>query len=248
MNFLRDLVIASRTCADHGVIDAYGHVSVRSPERPDRYWMSRALAPELITESDLVELDLDSQAIQDPAPALYNERFIHGEIYKLRPDVNAIVHNHSHAVIPFSCSNCRLRPLFHLAAFIGQGVPTWDIREAQRGSDMLVRNAALGQSLARKLGPHPAALMRGHGSVVVGASLPIAVGRTIYLDHNARMQQQTMQMVDHADEVVYLDDAEVQALSWQAYARSWDLWQTQWTARLAEETQARTRLTGLTSL
>ena len=239
MNLLQDLVIASRVCADHGVIDAYGHVSVRSADRPDRYWMSRAVAPELITEADLVELDLDSNAIMDKPPALYNERFIHGEIYKLRPDVNAIVHNHSHAVIPFSCSNCRLRPLFHLAAFIGQGVPTWDIREAQRGSDMLVRNAMLGQSLARKLGPHPAALMRGHGSVVVGATLPIALGRTIYLDHNARMQAQTLQLANDPDEVVYLDDEEVQALSWQAYARSWDLWQTQWVPRLAAEAALR---------
>ena len=240
MSLLQDLVIASRTCAEHGVIDAYGHVSVRSETSPERYWMARAVAPELITEADLLEFDLDSHRIQDGGPAAYNERYIHGEIYKVRPDVNAIVHNHSHAVVPFSCTGCRLRPIFHLAAFIGEGIPTWDIRDAQRGSDMLVRNSQLGQSLAQKLGNHPAALMRGHGSVVVGASLAIAVGRTIYLDHNAKMQLQAMQMQalqspGQLDDVVYLDDAEVEALSWQAYARSWDLWRTQWLPRLAAE-------------
>jgi HCOMODA/2-hydroxy-3-carboxy-muconic semialdehyde decarboxylase len=244
MSLLQDLVIASRTCAEHGVIDAYGHVSVRCDSDPNRYWMARAVAPELITEADLLAFDLDSNRIQDGGPAAYNERYIHGEIYKLRPDVKAIVHNHSHAVVPFSCTGCRLRPIFHLAAFIGEGIPTWDIRDAQRGSDMLVRNSSLGQSLARTLGHHPAALMRGHGSVVVGSSLAVAVGRTIYLEHNAKMQMQAMQMQamhhpEQADAVVYLDEAEVDALSWQEYARSWDLWRTKWLPRLAAEaTQA----------
>ena len=240
MSLLQDLVIASRTCAEHGVIDAYGHVSVRSDTSPDRYWMARAVAPELITEDDLLEFDLDSNRIQERGPAAYNERYIHGEIYKLRPDVHAIVHNHSHAVVPFSCTGCQLKPIFHLAAFIGEGVPTWDIREAQRGSDMLVRNASLGKSLAHKLGQHPAALMRGHGSVVVGANLAIAVGRTIYPDHNAKMQMQAMQMQamsspSGSKDVVYLDEDEVQALAWQSYARSWDLWRTRWLKRLASE-------------
>ena len=240
MSLLEDLVIASRTCADHGVIDAYGHVSARSPTDPNRYFMSRAIAPELITEDDILEYDLDSRAVVAGGPAGYNERYIHGEIYKLRPDVNAIVHNHSHSVVPFSCTPCTLRPIFHMSAFIGLGIPTWDIRDSQAGSDMLVRNSVLGRSLALALGAQPAALMRGHGSVVVGEKIQIAVGRTVYLDHNAKMQYQAMMMTGGGDSVVYMDDAEVAAnVAWQEYVRSWDLWKKKWQPRLAAEKAAR---------
>ncbi len=237
MSLKEDLVIASRTCAEAGVIDAYGHVSARSESDPQRYFMSRAVAPELIVEGDLIEYDLDSRPVHAGSPAGYNERYIHGEIYKVRPDVMAIVHNHSHSVVPFSCTPCKLRPIFHMSAFIGLGVPNWDIRDAMDGSDMLVRNSVLGASLAATLGAHPAALMRGHGSVVVGAKIQIAVGRTIYLDHNAKMQYQAMMMMGGSDEqVVYMDDSEVAAnVVWQEYVRSWDLWKTKWQARLAVE-------------
>lgn len=244
MSLLEDLVIASRTCAEHGVIDAYGHVSARSESDPNRYFMSRAIAPELITEEDILEYDLDSRAVVAGGPAGYNERYIHGEIYKVRPDVNAIVHNHSHSVVPFSCTPCKLRPIFHMSAFIGLGIPNWDIRDAQQGSDMLVRNSVLGKSLAATLGGHPAALMRGHGSVVVGEKIQIAVGRTVYLDHNAKMQYQAMMMTggmgNSGDSVVYMDDAEVAAnVAWQEYVRSWDLWKKKWLPRLAAEKMQR---------
>jgi HCOMODA/2-hydroxy-3-carboxy-muconic semialdehyde decarboxylase len=237
MSLHEDLVIASRTCAEAGVIDAYGHVSARSESDPHRYFMSRAVAPELIVEEDLVEYDLDSRPVHAGAPAGYNERYIHGEIYKARPDVMSIVHNHSHSVVPFSCTTCQLRPIFHMSAFIGLGVPNWDIRDAQAGSDMLVRNSVLGASLAAKLGKHPAALMRGHGSVVVGEKIQIAVGRTVYLDHNAKMQAQAMAMTGYRDDaVVYMDDSEVAAnVVWQEYVRSWDLWKKKWQPRLAAE-------------
>lgn len=240
MSLHEDLVIASRTCAEAGVIDAYGHVSVRSESDPQRYFMARQVAPELITEDDILEYDLDSRPLMAGAPAGYNERYIHGEIYKVRPDVMAIVHNHSHSVVPFSCTSCQMRPIFHMAAFIGLGIPNWDIRESQQGSDMLVRNSVLGASLAAKLGSHPAALMRGHGSVVVGAKIQIAVGRTIYLDHNAKMQYQAMMMSGGRDQaVVYMDDAEVAAnVVWQEYVRSWDLWKKKWLPRLAAEKAA----------
>jgi HCOMODA/2-hydroxy-3-carboxy-muconic semialdehyde decarboxylase len=240
MNHLQDLVIASRVCAEAGVIDAYGHVSARSESDPNHYFMSRAIAPELITEADLVEYDLDSKPVHAEAPAGYNERYIHGEIYKLRPDVMSIVHNHSHSVVPFSCTSCQLRPIFHMSAFIGLGIPNWDIREAQKGTDMLVRNAMLGRSLAEKLGKAPAALMRGHGSVVVGEKIQVAVGRTVYLDHNAKMQFQAMMMTGgREDAVVYMDDAEVAAnVAWQEYVRSWDLWKKKWLPRLAAENAA----------
>ena len=237
MSLIEDLVIASRTCAEAGVIDAYGHVSVRSDADPNRYFMSRAIAPELITEDDIIEFDLDSKPVIANGPPGYNERYIHGEIYKLRPEINAIVHNHSHSVVPFSCTPCQLRPLFHMSAFIGLGIPNWDIREAQMGTDMLVRNSFLGKSLALKLGQHPAALMRGHGSVVVGEKIQIAVGRTVYLDHNAKMQYQAMMMAGpNSDAIVYMDDSEVAAnVVWQEYVRSWDLWKKKWQPRLAAE-------------
>ena len=240
MSLLEDLVIASRVCVEAGVIDAYGHVSARSEADPKRYFMARQVAPELITEGDIVEYDLDSRPVNLNSPPGYNERYIHGEIYKARPDVMAIVHNHSHSVVPFSCTDCTLRPIFHMAAFIGLGIPNWDIRESQEGSDMLVRNSTLGASLAAKLGRHPAALMRGHGSVVVGEKIQIAVGRTVYLDHNAKMQAQAMAMTGYRDgAVVYMDDSEVAAIVvWQEYVRSWNLWKTKWLPRLAAEKAA----------
>jgi ribulose-5-phosphate 4-epimerase/fuculose-1-phosphate aldolase len=231
-----DLVVASRTLAEHGVIDAYGHASARSDTDPQRYYMARNLAPELVTEADIVELDLDSKPVAATGHALYNERFIHGEIYKARPDVRAIVHNHSHAVVPFSCTGCELKPIFHMAAFVGLGIPTWDIRDAQRGTDMLVRTAALGEHLARRLGKHPAVLMRGHGSTVVAENLQRAVGRTIYLDVNARMQLDAAQLAGGQRNIVFMDDAEVAAnVSWQNYERSWELWKRKALAKLAAE-------------
>jgi HCOMODA/2-hydroxy-3-carboxy-muconic semialdehyde decarboxylase len=123
--------------------------------------MSRNVAPELVTEADILEYDLDSNAVDANGRAVYNERFIHGEIYKKRRDVLAIVHNHSHAVIPFACTGVALQPIFHMSAFIGMGVPGWDIRDAKKGTDLLVRDAYLGEHLARTLGTHPAVLMRG---------------------------------------------------------------------------------------
>jgi HCOMODA/2-hydroxy-3-carboxy-muconic semialdehyde decarboxylase len=236
MSIIEDLVIASRVCVEHGVIDAYGHVSARNPTNPNTYYISRDLAPEFITAADILEMDMESQPINPNSPKSYNERFIHSEIYKARPDVHAIVHNHSHSVVPFSCSNCELRPIFHMSAFIGLGVPNWDIRDAQKGTDMLVRNSFLGKSLADKLSHHPAALMRGHGSVVVGEKIQVAVGRTIYLDQNAKMQYQAMLMASNPMEVVYMDDDEVAAnVKWQEYYRSWDLWKRKWQKKLAQE-------------
>ena len=230
-----DLVIASRTLAEHGVIDAYGHASARSEANPQRYLMARNLAPELVTETDILEYDLESNPINAGGIAVYNERFIHGEIYKLRPDVKAIVHNHSHAVIPFSCTGVALQPIFHMSAFIGLGVPGWDIRDARKGSDLLVRDAFLGEHLARTLGKHPAVLMRGHGSTVVGENIQRAVGRSIYLDINARMQMQAIAIANGERPIVFMDEAEVAAnVSWQNYDRAWDLWKRRVLQRLKE--------------
>jgi HCOMODA/2-hydroxy-3-carboxy-muconic semialdehyde decarboxylase len=232
----QDLVIASRTLAEHGVIDAYGHASARSQSNPQRYFMACNIAPELVTEADILEYDLDSNALDANGRALYQERFIHGEIYKARPDVMAIVHNHSHAVVPFSCTSVALQPIFHMAAFVGLGVPVWDIREAKKGTDMLVKDAYLGEHLARGLGTHPAVMMRGHGSTVVGENVQRAVGRTIYLDINARMQYQAILLAGDDGIVSYMDEAEVAAnVSWQNYERSWRLWKQKVLATLAAE-------------
>ncbi len=149
MSLIEDLVIASRTLAEHGVIDGYGHASVRSETDAQRYYMARAIAPELVTEDDILEFDLDSNALDARGRAVYQERFIHGEIYKLRPEINAIVHNHSPTVVPFACTHTALQPIFHMSAFIGLGVPTWDIRDAQRGTDLLVRTPGA-RPLARR--------------------------------------------------------------------------------------------------
>src|SRR5438093_11377717 len=170
---IEDLVAANRILVDQGVVDGYGHVSVRHDKAADRYLMSRSLAPELVTVADIMEYDLDSVPVDPRGRAVYLERFIHGEIYRVRPDVRAVVHNHSPSVIPFGVTGAPLRPLYHMSAFLWPGVPVFEIRSAGGpATDMLIRDAALGQALARSLGAGPVALMRGHGAVVVGASVP----------------------------------------------------------------------------
>jgi ribulose-5-phosphate 4-epimerase/fuculose-1-phosphate aldolase len=237
MSQIEDLVISYRTLAEEGVIDAYGHVSVRSDKNSNHYLMARQLAPELVTEDDILEFDLDSKPIDPRDRKFYNERYIHGEIYKARPDVMAVVHNHAPAVVPFSCtSRATLKPIFHMSAFIGLGVPNWDIRDAQKGSDMLVRTPQLGQSLAKKLGKYPAVLMRGHGSTCVGENLQRAVGRSVYLELNARMQFQAIVLAGPRGRINFMDAKEVAAnVSWQNYDRSWNLWRTRALEKLKSE-------------
>ncbi|HJY77537.1 MAG TPA: class II aldolase/adducin family protein [Burkholderiales bacterium] len=222
---LDDLVAAYRTLAAHGVIDAYGHVSLRSPRNPERYYLARSVAPELVTQEDLIEYDLDSHPMDAGGRESVNERFIHGEIYRARPEVKCVVHNHSPSVIPFSVTGVPMRALYHMASFIGEGLPNFEIRDVRKGTDLLVKDAALGKALAATLAKKPAALMRGHGSVVVGENLPRAVGRSIYLEQSARMQMQAITLAGPGGDVTYLDDAEVQAsVARQDYYRAWPLW------------------------
>jgi ribulose-5-phosphate 4-epimerase/fuculose-1-phosphate aldolase len=224
MSLFQDLVIAYRILAEEGIIDAYGHISVRCPKNPERFWMARSVAPELVTEVDIMEFDMQSEPVDAQGRAPVHERFIHGEVYKQRPEVMAVVHNHSPSVIPFCCTNTPLQPIFHMSAFIGLGVPNWEIRDAREGSDMLVRDTYLGASLANKLGQHPAALMRGHGAVVVGESLAVAVGRSVYLEQNARMQFQAEMLAGSDGKITFMDDKEVAAnVVWQEYGRFWNL-------------------------
>src|SRR4051812_16152031 len=151
MNELEDLVAAYRILAAHGVIDAYGHVSLRSPRDPGRYYLAKAIAPEKVSIEDLIQYDLESTAIDAGGRESVRERFIHGEIYKTRPEVMAVVHNHSPSVIPFSVTDVPMRPIYHMAAFVGEGLPNFEIRDAQKGTDMLVKTPALGKALALKL-------------------------------------------------------------------------------------------------
>jgi ribulose-5-phosphate 4-epimerase/fuculose-1-phosphate aldolase len=222
---LQDLVAAYRILASHGVIDAYGHVSLRSPRNPQRYYLARSVAPELVQEEDLIEYDLDSQPLDANGRESVLERFIHGEIYRARPEVMCVVHNHSPSVVPFSVTGVPMRALYHMAAFIGEGLPNFEIREVRKGTDLLIRDSALGQALAKTLAGKPAALMRGHGSVVVGENLPRAVGRSVYLEQSARMQMQAMALAGPGGKITYFDDAEVQAsVARQDYYRAWPLW------------------------
>jgi HCOMODA/2-hydroxy-3-carboxy-muconic semialdehyde decarboxylase len=219
---IEDLVAANRILADQGVVDGYGHVSARHNKDPNRYLLARSVAPELVTAEDILEFDLDSNAVDPRGRKLYLERFIHGEIYKARPDVKAVVHHHSPAVIPFGVTNVPLRPIFHMAAFVGLGVPVFEIRDAAGMTDMLVRTPELGRALARTVGDKPAALMRGHGAVVVGASVSEAVGRSIYLQVDARLQAQAIAL---SGEITYLDPEEVRKVQGAfSYERAWELW------------------------
>jgi len=223
MSLVLDLVIASRTLADHGVIDAYGHASARSDTDSQRYFMARSLAPELVTEDDILEYDLESRPVRPTDQGLYQERFIHGEIYKVRPDVNAVVHSHSRAVIPFSVTKVPLRAIFHNGAFLGEGVPVYEIRdESGEDNDMLVNTSAKGKALAKVLGDRPVVLIRGHGDAVVGPSLQVAVFRAIYTEVNANLQLQATAL---GGPVTFLNKFE--ANKTQRMERTWVAWKRQ---------------------
>ena len=221
---IEDLVLANHILADQNVLDGFGHVSVRHPTRLDRYLMSRSLAPALVTGADIMEYDLDSNPMDAKGRTSFLERFIHGEIYKLRPDVKAVVHTHSAGVIPFSASQAPLKPILHTAAFLSPAAPVFEIRKAGGMTNMLVSNPQLGKALAEILGEHSVALMRGHGDVVVADSLHMAVFRAYYTDVNARLQAQAMVL---GTPVTYLEPGESEKLTpvlEQIHGRAWELW------------------------
>ena len=221
---VEDLVAANRILATQGVLDGWGHVSVRHHLDPDRYLLSRSLAPELVSAGDIMEFDLDNHPVDAGGRNLYTERFIHGEIYKARPDVVAIVHSHAPPLIPFGVTQVALRPLYHRAAFIALGVPVFDIRESFGMTDMLIRNAAHGRALARTIGDKPAVLMRGHGATLVAPSLPRLVARAIFMALNATLQQQAIAL---GGPINYLDPEEarlIEAREGYGLGRAWEAW------------------------
>src|SRR5215467_12337044 len=191
-SLIENLVAAYRILAQQGVLDGFGHVSARHNRGANRFIMSRSLAPELDEIGCRHEFDLDGNAVDAKGRSLYSERFIHAEIYRARPEVRAVVHNHAPSLIPFSVTSVPLRPMYHMAAFIGNGVPVFDIRKTFGMTDMLVSDSKKGHALAEVLGDKAAVLMRGHGVAVVGSTIPIAVGRSIYLALTARIQSQAL--------------------------------------------------------
>ncbi len=182
------LARANRMIANESVLDAFGHLTVRHPINPDRYLMSRSRGPELVQPEDIHEFTLDSQIVKPIEARLYGERVIHGEIYKARPDVNAVCHHHAPSILPFCISGMELRPVYHLGATLGAKVPFWDARDDFGDTTLIVAKPEEGASLARALGPHWIVLMRRHGATVAGATLEELVFRTIYTARNAALQ------------------------------------------------------------
>jgi ribulose-5-phosphate 4-epimerase/fuculose-1-phosphate aldolase len=218
-----DLVLANHILARRGVVDGFGHVSIRHPDHSDRFILARSMAPALVTIDDLLEFDLDSNPIAPDAPRGYLERFIHSEIYRRRPDVMAVVHHHSPSVIPFGVTNVPLRPIYHMSGFLAFGVAVFDIRCDAGDTDMLIRTPALGAAHACCLGTGAATLMRGHGATVVGRSLQQVVYRAVYMEMNARLQSDAMRL----GEPTYLTEAEGRLAAETndgQVQRPWELW------------------------
>ncbi len=227
--FMADLAAASRILAERGVVDAFGHISHRHPDAPDRYFMSRAMAPALVTPDDIIEYSLDSEPRDANGRGSFLERFIHGEVYKARPDINSVAHSHSPSVIPFGLVDTKMKAMFHNAAFLAAGVPVFDISERFGATDMLVSDRPKGVAFAQSLGDKDVALMRAHGSVACGSTLPAAVFRAVYTEVNARVQHWTVAL-GGGGPVAALDEAEgrlADVVNQGACMRAWDLWRRQ---------------------
>lgn len=222
-----DLVTANHILVNQGVLDGFGHVSVRHDRRDDRFLIARSMAPALVSASDILECDFDGTPHDAQGRPTYVERFIHSAIYRARPDVKAIVHSHSPAIIPFGVTGARLRPICHMSGFLGSATPVFEIRHsAGESSDLLIRSQALGESLARTLGQSAVALLRGHGNVVVAVSLKQVVFRAIYTESNARLQSEAMRL----GEVNFLTDGEAAstaAMTDEHLDRPWQMWKRQ---------------------
>ena len=225
---LAELVLANKILYGLEVVDAFGHISVRHPNDPNHYLMARHLPPGMVTPKDIVLFDMDSTPLTHSDKPQYSERFIHSEIYKLRPDVMSVVHCHAYSLIPFGAAKgARLRPMFHMCGFLGCGVPIFEIRKAGGNTDMLIRTAELGKALAEELSDKNVVLMRGHGATMIGNSIPEAVFRAVYSMENASIQMQAHLLGD-GGEVEFLNDEESDKSSrGRNVPRSWSLWKHQ---------------------
>jgi HCOMODA/2-hydroxy-3-carboxy-muconic semialdehyde decarboxylase len=225
---IQDLVIANRILAREEVVDAYGHVSVRHPDYPNRFLIARSLAPELVGPADIIELDLDAQPVRDEGRSLYLERFIHAAIFAARPEVMAVVHAHAEDTLPFGIAQTtKLRPVIHSGSFIGPEVPVWDIAENFGDTNLLVTNMAQATDLAKCLGGNNVALMRGHGFAAAARSLIEVVRLSVYLPRNARALMRARQL---GGEIKYLSQGEISARNrgYSPYSvetwRTWEYW------------------------
>lgn len=224
-DLIAELVTANHILSDQGVVDAFGHVSVRHDKRSDRFLLARNLAPGQVAADDIIEFGLDGEAAGEESRSVYLERFIHSEIYRARPDVMSVIHSHSPAIVPLTVAKGTvLRPIFHMAAFLGDGAPVFDIRDtAGPSTDLLITDARLGQALATHFGANEIVLMRGHGSTVIGSTIRQAVFRAVYADVNARFQITAASL----GEVEYLTMGEARACKATVEAqveRPWNLW------------------------
>jgi HCOMODA/2-hydroxy-3-carboxy-muconic semialdehyde decarboxylase len=221
---LDELVTANRILAREGVVDTFGHISTRHPDNPERYLLSCSRAPECIDIDDIMEFTLDGEPVDPRGRSPYAERAIHGSVYKARPDVTSVVHNHSPSVIPFGVTGTPVKPLLHMAAGMGSDVPIWDSRTKFGDTTLLVTNMDMGGDLVEMLGDRRAALMRGHGCVVVGRSVREVVFSSIYLEVNARLQLQANTL----GEITFLSDGEVDAILERrgpyTFERAWEGW------------------------
>jgi ribulose-5-phosphate 4-epimerase/fuculose-1-phosphate aldolase len=221
---LDELVTANRILAREGVVDSFGHVSIRHPDRPHHYILSRARAPECIEADDLMEFDAGATAVDPGGRKPYAERFIHAGVYAARPDVRAVVHHHSPGVIPFSVTAARLSPIMHMSAGIGAPVPTWDSRTGFGDTNLLVTSMEMARDLAAALGSRPVILMRGHGAVVAAPSLREVVFNSIYLQLNAELQMQAAAL----GVVTFLSEGEIAAVLRTrgsfTFERAWEAW------------------------
>ena len=229
---LSELVVANRILAREGVVDAFGHISARHPEHPDRYIMSRSRAPELVTSEDLMVFELDGTPVDPRGRMPYAERPIHSGLYEARPDVQSVIHNHSYDMIPFSVTRAQLRPMIHVAAPMGAHVPVWDIRDKFGDGEMLVVTQEQGRDLARTLGQGAVALMRGHGCAVASATIKLAVMTAVYTQVNARLQMEALRL----GEPKYLSQNEIETMTRRqqtplASERAWEYWRERAGAR-----------------
>lgn len=217
------LAMANRILYDQGVVDGFGHISVRHDQSPEHFLLSCNRAPGLVTPEDILSYDLNGDLAQASDKRSYLERFIHSEIYRSRPDVMSVVHSHSPSVIPFGATGQRLRPIFHMSGFLGSGSALFEIREAGGNTDLLISSTGLGKALAQALGQHNCVLMRGHGSTTVGPSIEVAVYRAIYAEVNAKLQLQAAAL----GPINFLNEEEAQlaaATTEGQVVRTWDLW------------------------
>lgn len=221
---VNDLVSANHILYQEGVVDGFGHVSVRHPSDPGRFLLARSIAPGTVKAKDVMEFGMDGEPLAARGRKPYLERYIHSEIYRARPDVLAVVHSHSPSLIPFGITGTSLRPVFHMSGFLGAATPIFEIREAGGpATDLLIRDRKLGAALARSLGPASFALMRGHGSVAVGPTLKQAVYRAIYAEINARLQSEAMRL----GAITFLNGQEAANAARtidSVIDRPWDLW------------------------